>query len=106
MTKDVTITTEDGALIISVPREFSVDLIHHAWAPDIIASYPGPYRELRFDLSRCGLLTSGFISQIFQLQEAFKRGGASAVLDRPDPRFVKVLETVGIRSLFQVVERT
>jgi hypothetical protein len=105
MAKDVTITVEQDTLLISVPREFSVDLLHHAWAPDIISTYPGPFRTLRFDLSRCGLLTSGFISQIFQLQEAYKRTGAVPVLDRPDPRFVKVLDVVGISNLFEIIAR-
>lgn len=104
MSSDIDVSVQDGELLIVVPRGVDIDKTHAAWAPALLKQFPGPFRGVRIDLSRCGLLTSSFISQIYQLQQAYA-GNGPVTLDQPDPRFVRVLEAVGIRNLFAVTVR-
>ncbi len=104
MQQDIDVGVQNGELVIVVPRGFDIDKMHAAWAPALLKQFPGPFTGVRIDLSRCGLLTSSFISQIYQLQQAYAQQGM-VTLDQPDPRFVRVLEAVGIRHLFTVSAR-
>lgn len=104
MHTDIEVSVLDGNLIITVPRGLDLDKSHAAWAPALLKQYPGPFSGVRIDLSRCGLLTSSFISQIYQIQQAFAGAGAVTLVE-PDPRFLRVLEAVGIKQLFTVIAR-
>ena len=105
MHHDIEMTVDAGTLVIVVPRGVDIDKSHAAWAPSVLKLHPGPFTAVRIDLSRCGLLTSSFISQIYQLQQAYAAGGP-VTLVQPDPRFLRVLEAVGIKHLFTVVPRS
>jgi len=105
MHHDIEVSVKEGTLVIVVPRGVDIDKSHAAWAPSVLKEHPGPFIGVRIDLSRCGLLTSSFISQIYQLQQAYAVGGP-VTLEQPDPRFLRVLEAVGIKHLFTVVPRS
>lgn len=104
MLSDIDVSVQDGELVIVVPRGVDLEKTHAAWAPALLKQFPGPFRSVRIDLSRCGLLTSSFISQIYQLQQGYSPT-APVTLDQPDPRFVRVLDAVGISNLFAVITR-
>jgi anti-anti-sigma regulatory factor len=105
MHNDIEVSVNAGTLDIVVPRGVDIDKMHAAWAPSVLKLHPGPFTAVRIDLSRCGLLTSSFISQIYQLQQAYAAGGPVTLL-QPDPRFLRVLEAVGIKGLFTVIPRS
>jgi anti-anti-sigma regulatory factor len=105
MHNDIEVSIDAGTLVIIVPRGVDIDKMHAAWAPSVLKQHPGPFAGVRIDLSRCGLLTSSFISQIYQLQQAYAAGGPVTLVE-PDPRFVRVLEAVGIRNLFTIIPRS
>jgi hypothetical protein len=105
MHNDIEVSVDAGTLVIVVPRGVDIDKMHAAWAPSVLKLHPGPFSAVRIDLSRCGLLTSSFISQIYQLQQAYVAGGP-VTLVQPDPRFLRVLEAVGIRNLFTIIPRS
>ncbi len=105
MHHDIEVSATAGILLIVVPRGVDIDKSHAAWAPSVLKAHPGPFTEVRIDLSRTGLLTSSFISQIYQLQQAYAAGGTVSLVE-PDPRFLRVLEAAGIKNLFAIVPRS
>ena len=95
-----------GALTIKVRKEFDFGSLHQDWAQSIVAQHPGPYREVRVDLSQCGLVSSTFFAGAVQLHHAYNPTGATPlVLVKPDPRLVRNLTMLRLDKLFVIESR-
>mgnify|MGYP002336241077 CR=1 FL=1 len=102
---DITVAP-GGVLIIKVRKEFDFGSLHQDWAQSIVAQHPGPYREVRLDLSQCGLVSSTFFAGAVQLHHAYNPTGSTPlVLAHPDPRLVRNLAMLRLDKLFVIENR-
>jgi len=100
-------TVADGALTIVILPEFDLTTLYQDWTRDLLASQPGPWREVRIDLSRRGPMPSIFFAGLLQLHATWTRGGAAAlVLHHPDPNVIQGLERMRLAQLFRIEART
>lgn len=106
MIRAVDTAVADGALTITVHREFDSGNVHQDWAQQVQVLHPGPFARIVVDCSGCGLLSSTFFAGIMQLQQHYgAQGCPKLVLDRPDPRIVKNLSILRLASFFDIVPR-
>jgi len=101
------ITSKPGeSLTITIRKEFDFGSLHQDWAQSISAQYPGPFKQVRVDLSLCGLVSSTFFAGVVQLHHAFNPTGKTPlVLARPDPRLVRNLTMLRLDKLFVIESR-
>jgi hypothetical protein len=89
----------EGVLTVTVRKEFDAADLAQDWARKLAISYPGPFKQVMFNLSHCGLVSSTFFAGLLQLHQHFNSDGAHARIRLlfPDPRIVKNLKiTTGI----------
>ncbi len=98
---------QDGVLTITVRKEFDFGTLHQNWPSSIQAAYPGPYHQVIFDLSRCGLVSSTFFAGLLNLHLFYTQapGSHQVRLVAPDPRVVRNLKLMKFDSLFHIVPR-
>lgn len=94
-----------ASLTVSIRKEFDFGSLHQDWAQSIAIQYPGPYKQIRMDLSQCGLVSSTFFAGAVQLHHAFAKSGATVVLVKPDPRLVRNLVMLRLDKLFVIEPR-
>ena len=58
-----------GILIVTVRKEFDAGNVHQDWAQSVQVMRPGPYPQVIFDLSQCGLVSSTFFAGLIQLHQ-------------------------------------
>ena len=96
----------DGALTITVRREFDSGNVHQDWAQQVQLLHPGPFTKVMVDCSACGLLSSTFFAGIMQLQQYYGEVGCpKLILDRPDGRIVKNLQILRLHTFFDIRHR-
>jgi hypothetical protein len=96
-----TTSTKDGVLTIVIEREFDFGSLHQDWAVSILSQHPGPFCQVRMDMSRCGRVSSTFYAGLMQLHFAYNASGQSPiVLTKPDPRMVANLKILHLQSYF------
>ena len=102
----VDVTRADDALIITIRKEFDFGNLHQDWAQAIIVQWPGPYPEVRIDLSHCGVVSSTFFAGLIQLHHAYvAKGAPPLLLVRPDPRLVRNLTMLRLDKMFRIEAR-
>jgi anti-anti-sigma regulatory factor len=93
-------------LTIAIRKEFDFGNLHQDWAQSIATQHPGPFRQIRIDLSQCGLVSSTFFAGVVQLHHSFNPDGTKPiVLVRPDPRLVRNLAMLRLDKLFIIEGR-
>jgi hypothetical protein len=98
-----TASSKDGVLTIVIEREFDFGSLHQDWAVSILSQYPGPFRTVRMDMTKCGRVSSTFYAGLMQLHFAYNASGQSPiVLVKPDPRMVANLKILHLQSYFTV----
>ena len=102
---DITSIPGDS-LTVTIRKEFDFGSLHQDWAQSIATQYPGPFKQVRVDLSLCGLVSSTFFAGVVQLHHAFNPTGATPLaLIKPDPRLVRNLTMLRLDKLFVIVNR-
>jgi anti-anti-sigma regulatory factor len=95
-----------GNLVISIRKEFDFGQLHQDWAQSITVQSPGPYPQVRIDLSRCGMVSSTFFAGLIQLHQTYNPDGKKPlVLVKPDPRLVRNLVMLRFDKLFVIEAR-
>jgi hypothetical protein len=93
----------DGVLTIVIEREFDFGSLHQDWAVSILSQHPGPFSQVRMDMSKCGRVSSTFYAGLMQLHFAYNASGQSPVtLVKPDPRMVTNLKILHLEPYFVV----
>lgn len=100
-------TSQPGQpLTVVIRKEFDFGNLHQDWAQSIISMHPGPHPQVRFDLSRCGIVSSTFFAGLVQIvQNLGQNGKTPIVLVHPDPRLVKNLTILQLHRLFVIEPR-
>jgi len=94
------------SLTVTIRKEFDFGSLHQDWAQSITTQYPGPFKQVRVDLSLCGLVSSTFFAGVVQLHHAFNPTGATPLrLIKPDPRLVRNLTMLRLDKLFVIEKR-
>jgi hypothetical protein len=94
----------DGILAITIEREFDFGNLHQDWAQSIITRHPGPFQEVRVDMTKCGRVSSTFYAGLMQLHFAFNTSGTRPlVLIKPDPRMLANLRILHLEQYFHIV---
>jgi len=97
---------EGDLLTITIRKEFDFGNLHQDWAQSVLTQHPGPFREVRLDLSACGLVSSTFFAGLIQLHHAYTSKGAQPlVLDRVDARVVRNLTMLHLAGMFTIKAR-
>jgi hypothetical protein len=92
-------------LKVAIRREFDNGQMTHDWAIRLINAHPGPFHEVRIDLSRCVRVSSTFFAGMVQLHAAYTGKGAKPlVLVNADPATVKNLKVLHLDKLFFFVD--
>lgn len=100
------ISVPGETLTVTIRKEFDLGSLHQDWAHSIVAQFSGPYRQVRIDLSECGLLSSTFFAGVVQLHHAFNPAGKTPLaLIHPDPRLVRNLTMLRLDKLFVIESR-
>lgn len=98
-----TAKAKDGVLTIVIEREFDFGSLHQDWAVSILTLNPGPFKEVRMDMSKCGRVSSTFYAGLMQLHFAYNASGAHPlILVKPDPRMVANLKILHLEGYFRV----
>lgn len=96
----------DGVLTITIRKEFDFGSLHQDWAHTVLTLHPGPYVTVRLDMQLCGLVSSTFFAGLMQLHFHYTATGTKPIiLDRPDPRVVRNLQTMRMQDFFVIVAR-
>jgi anti-sigma B factor antagonist len=85
-----------GTLLQPIPDEFS-QRIH-----DIFRDYPG--QRAVVDLSRCTFMSSSAIGTVVDFFHASNTTGGQVLLLKPPEKILKLIEILGLSSLFLIVE--
>ncbi len=93
-------------LIIMVRKEFDFGNLHHDWASRVVREFPGPYKQVVFELGCCGMVSSTFFSGLLRLHQHFVKPPALPIqLVNPDPRVVRNLAVMHLDKVFRIVSR-
>ncbi len=100
------VETIGSVLRVSVRKEFDFGVLAQDWAHALTVTCNAAYTEVRFDLSRCGLVSSTFFAGLVQIHQHYTAQGVErVVLEKPDPRLVKNLKVLRLDSLFIIEPR-
>lgn len=77
---DLTVTVTDGVLVLKFGRHFDSVQLRGDWARTIVTQYPGPFREVRLDLSAQPRLTSNFFAGLMVLHFTYTEAGAAPLV--------------------------
>jgi anti-anti-sigma regulatory factor len=95
-----------GNLVVTIRKEFDFGQLHQDWAQSITVQSPGPYPQVRIDLSRCGMVSSTFFAGLIQLHQVYNaKGTTPLVLVKPDLRLVRNLAMLRFDKLFTIEPR-
>ncbi len=98
-----TASAKDGVLTIVIEREFDMGSLHQDWAVSILTMHPGPYTQVRMDMTKCGRVSSTFYAGLMQLHFAYNSSGAHPiVLVRPAAPMVANLKILHLQSYFVI----
>ena len=94
---------KDGVLNIVIEREFDFGCLHQDWAISILSLHPGPFTQVRMDMTKCGRVSSTFYAGLMQLHFAYNASGSSPItLVKPDPRMMTNLKILHLEPYFRV----
>jgi hypothetical protein len=94
---------KDGVLDIVIEREFDFGSLHQDWAVSILTMHPGPFTQVRMDMTKCGRVSSTFYAGLMQLHFAYNASGSSPIkLVKPDPRMVTNLKILHLEPYFLI----
>lgn len=100
------VISSTDSLTIVIRKEFDFGNLHQDWAHALAVSNPGPYPEVRIDLTACGLVSSTFFAGMVQLHHHYSgKGTKTFILHKPDPRMVRNLKMLRLDKLFTIVDR-
>lgn len=98
-----TAQAKDGVLEIVIEREFDFGNLHQDWAFSILSQHPGPFTQVRMDMSKCGRVSSTFYAGLMHLHFAYNPKGTSPItLVKPDPPMVANLKILHLETHFGV----
>ena len=104
--KPFDVTSKDNVLTITIRKEFDFGSLHQDWSHVIITMNPGPFAQVKLDMSLCGLVSSTFFAGLMQLHFHYNVDGAHPVeLVHPDPRAVRNLQIMRMDGLFGIEPR-
>ena len=104
--KPFDVLSQGGILTITIRKEFDFGSLHQDWAHSIITLHPGPYDQVRLDMSQCGLVSSTFFAGLMQMHFHYTGTGSRPLhLVHPDPRVVRNLGIMRMTPLFVVEDR-
>lgn len=99
-------SAKDGVLTVAVRKEFDFGNLHQDWAHAIATMFPGPFTEVRVDLSACGLVSSTFFAGLIQLHHTYAVPHQRQLrLVKPDPRLLRNLIMLKLDKLFTIEPR-
>ena len=91
----------DQVLHITIDYNRHFYALQHDWAQSIIDTNPGPFRQVRIDMSKCLLVDSSFYAGLMQLHFAYNGDGYHAlVLEGPSERLIANLKTLHLFPYF------
>jgi len=94
---------QNGVLDIVIGREFDFGGLHQDWAVAILSMHPGPFTQVRMDMTLCGRVSSTFYAGLMQLHFAYNASGSNPiVLTKPDPRMVTNLKILHLEPYFVI----
>lgn len=94
---------KDGVLDIVIERGFDFGSLHQDWAISVLGQHPGPFTQVRVDMTRCGRISSTFYAGLMQLHFAYNANGSTPIkLVKPDPCMVTNLRLLRLESCFLV----
>ncbi len=99
-------STPGESLNITINKDFDFGQLHQDWAQSIVTMYPGPYSQVRVDLSHCNRVSSTFFAGLVHLNNTYKSSeGKKVVLVKPDPRLLHNLTMLRLNTLFAIEPR-
>lgn len=102
-TRAITTALAGGVLTVTVRKDFDAGNIHQDWAQSVQVMHPGPYTQVVFDLSQCGLVSSTFFAGLIQLHQHYTAQGVPPLTIRhPDSRVARNLRALRLESLFTI----
>jgi hypothetical protein len=94
-----------GVLTIIIEKEFDFGSLHQDWAVSILSQHPGPFAEVKLDMSKCGPVSSTFYAGLMQLNFSYNASGKNPLkLVRPDPRMMANLKILHLEKYFVLEE--
>lgn len=97
---------EGAILTIALKKGFGMGNLARDWATSITKRWPGPFKQVRVDLSHCGTLNSTALAGLIQFYHAYtEKGAGPVVLDRPDSRVLRTMRVMCMENLFEVRPR-
>lgn len=104
--KPYELSVADQCLTITIRKEFDFGSLHQDWSHAIITMHPGPYNQVKLDMSQCGLVSSTFFAGLMQMHFHYTNSGSRPLtLFKPDPRVVRNLGIMHMQALFIVIDR-
>lgn len=95
----------EGTLSITIEKEFDFGALSQDWAHSIITQHPGPFKEVRIDMSKCARVSSTFYAGLMQMHGIYtSKGARPLVLVKPDRRMMANLKILHLDQFFFVVE--
>jgi hypothetical protein len=95
------VRVDKEVLVIDLRSGFDFGGLHAHWAQNFIVLHPGPFREIRFDLSRCVDISSTLFAGLLQLQQHYSaQKTESFVLLNPGTRVLKNLNMLRVDKMF------
>jgi hypothetical protein len=98
-----TTSVQDDILTVTLHRDFDSARLNQDWGQFVVARHPGPFAQVRLDLSSCGRLNSTFIAGLIRLYAAYATKGVERmVLISPDKRLLANLKMLRFEQYFVV----
>lgn len=90
-------------LIITIDQEFLDTCGVGKWGTLFRDRFPGPFRRVILDVSRCKLVQSTLFAEMLHLRDAYEGQTSEGVwLRQPPPRMTAVMEVMQMTELFHV----
>jgi anti-anti-sigma regulatory factor len=100
------VTKNSDIMTVVIRKEFDFGNLHQDWAHLLTINHPGPFKEIRIDLTACGLVSSTFFAGLIQIHHVYGGTGTKQVtLVKPDPRMVRNLAMLRLDKLFVIEAR-
>ena len=104
--KPFDIMSKDNILTITIRKEFDLGALHQDWSHTIITMNPGPFAQVKLDMTLCGLVSSTFFAGLMQLHFHYSGTGTGPItLIMPDLRVVRNLAVMKMDKLFVIIDR-
>jgi hypothetical protein len=95
---------QDGDdLVITIDQEFLDTCGPGRWGKLFRERYPGPYRRVTLDVSRCKLVQSTLFAEMLHVRDAYQDAVREGVwLRGPSPRMLAIMDVMQMRDMFSI----